>query len=117
MTLDDLIAALETADLTQVCPVGFTNPHSYRGYYDELAFAPASNITVGEMLTAARSARDHWFTGWKGGDFQMTGDTDCWLSLEGSASGETLSETLVKLMLNPHCASCDGHSCDPVAAR
>jgi hypothetical protein len=45
----------------------------------------------------------------------MDSDTDCWLSEEGTASGETLSRTLVKLMLNPHCASCDGHSCE--AAR
>lgn len=100
MTLDELIAALESADPTQVCPAGFNNPHSYRGYYTDLAFEPASDITVGEMLAAARSALGTTYIAWKGGDYQMTGDSDCWLSQVGSASEETLSATLMKLMLN-----------------
>lgn len=116
MSLDDLIAALMAADPNLVCPNGFKNPHSYRGYYDELAFEPAQNITVGEMLAAARSALGTTYQGWKGGDYTMEGWTTCWLSMEGQSSGETLGPLLVKLMLNPHCASCDGHSCEGEAA-
>ncbi|MGW1938996.1 hypothetical protein [Streptomyces goshikiensis] len=100
MTLDDLIAALETENPAKVCPDGFTNPHSYRGYYNELAFEPAANVTVGHMLADARSAHGTWFTGWKGGDYQMHGSTECWIAHEGSAGGETLGPLLLRLMLS-----------------
>jgi hypothetical protein len=99
MTLDELIAALTAADPDLVCPDGFDNPHSYRGYYTDLAFEPASDVTVGDMLANARSALGATYQGWKGGDFEMDGRTDCWLSMEGSASGESLGGTLVELML------------------
>lgn len=99
MNLDELITMLEAADPRMVIRRGFDNPHSYRGYYDELAFEPTSNVTVGSMLEAARDAHGSTYTGWKGGDFTMDGCTACWLSFEGSASGETLGRTLVALML------------------
>jgi hypothetical protein len=99
VTLTELIAALEAADPNQVVPRGFTHPHSYRGYYNELAFEPAANVTVHEMLTDARSALGSTYQGYKGGDFTMPGHTDCWLSMEGSASGDSLSALLLELML------------------
>ncbi|MFE3123708.1 hypothetical protein ACFXHD_09835 [Streptomyces hydrogenans] len=99
MTLEELIATLEAADPTLVLPYGFTNPHSYRGYYHELAFEPATDIMVGSMLADARSALGTTYTGWKGGDFTMQGYTDCWLAQEGSAGGETLGLLLLNLML------------------
>lgn len=99
MTLGELIAALEAADPTLVVERGFNNPHSYRGYYEDLAFEPASNITVGEMLDAARSADGATYTGWKGGEFTMGSDTDVWLSLEGDASGDNIGAQMVELML------------------
>ncbi|MET9480956.1 hypothetical protein [Streptomyces sp. NPDC006638] len=99
MTLDELIRALEAEDPARILRRGFCNPHSYRGYYRELAFEPTPNVTVGEMLADAVSARGETFEGWKGGDFTMDGGTDCWLSLEGYASGETLGRTLLSYML------------------
>ncbi|MFE4658132.1 hypothetical protein ACFRFJ_15785 [Streptomyces hydrogenans] len=99
MTLEELITTLEAADPTLVLPYGFTNPHSYRGYYHELAFEPATDITVGSMLADARSALGTTYTGWKGGTFTMQGYTDCWLAQEGSAGGETLGLLLLNLML------------------
>lgn len=98
MTLDELIAALEAEDPSRVLPDGFTNPHSYRGFYDELAFEPASNVRIGNMLADARSALGTTYQGWKGGDFTMSGWTDCWLASEGS-TGETLGPTLLRLLL------------------
>ncbi|MFC9490722.1 hypothetical protein ACFTZM_32240, partial [Streptomyces hydrogenans] len=65
MPLGELITALEAADPDLVLPDGFTHPHSYRGYYHELAFEPAHNATVGEMLADARSALGTTYTGWK----------------------------------------------------
>ncbi|MFB7592381.1 hypothetical protein [Streptomyces sp. NPDC056169] len=100
MTLDELITALDVADPTLVLPHGFTNPHSYRGYYDELAFEPATDVPVADMLADARSALGATYTGWKGGDFVMRGYTDCWLAEEGSAGGETLGPLLLQFMLD-----------------
>lgn len=99
MMLEDLIAALEAENPRKVLPYGFHNPHSYRGYYYELAFEPADNVSVGSMLEAAKSALGTTYTGYKGGDYTMDAYTDCWLSQEGCAGGETLGPLLVKLML------------------
>lgn len=99
MTLAELITALEAADPNQVVAHGFTNPHSYRGDYMDLAFEPATDVTVADMLADARSALGATFEGYKGGDFTMSEHTWCWLSLEGDASGETISTLLVQLML------------------
>jgi hypothetical protein len=99
MTLGELITALEAHDPATVVPTGFSNPHSYRGYYEDLAFEPASNVTVGDMLADARSALDATFEGWKGGQFTMRDYTDCWLSPKGTASGESIGPTLLRLML------------------
>ncbi len=100
MELGELITALEQADARLVVPSGFTNPHSYRGYYDELAFEPAANVTVAAMLADARSALGATYQGYKGGDFTMREHTDCWLATWGGL-GETLGPTLLRLMLAP----------------
>jgi hypothetical protein len=101
VNLGDLITRLEAADPNQVIPHGFHNPHSYRGDYYDLAFEPATNITVADMLEAARSAVGATYQGYKGGDFKMTPSDWCWLSEEGSASGETISPLLLEFMLRP----------------
>ena len=98
MTLDELITALEAEDPNRVLAEGFTNPHSYRGYYDELAFEPAFSVRIGDMLASARSAHGETYQGWKGGDFTMSGWTDCWLASEGCC-GETLGPVLLRLLL------------------
>lgn len=100
MTLDELIVALEAADPALVLPLGFSNPHSYRGDYMDLAFEPTANVTVGAMLADARSARGTTYQGYKGGDNTMDGWTDCWLAEEGSsANAETIGAVLLTLLL------------------
>ncbi|MFD0855939.1 hypothetical protein ACFQ07_27115, partial [Actinomadura adrarensis] len=98
MTLAELIAALEAADPNLVVPEGFTNPHSYRGYYHQLAFEPASNVTVASMIEAAHSALGETFEGYKGGYYTMREDTDCWLASWG-ACGEEITPELLRTML------------------
>lgn len=98
MTLDELIKALEVEDPTVVLPLGFTHPHSYRWDYSELAFEPTANVTVGEMLAAARSALGATFQGWKGGEYTMSGYTDCHLAEQGDI-GEQLGPVLLTLLL------------------
>jgi len=101
MTLGALINKLEEYPREQVVVKGFKNPHSYRGYYEQLAFEPADNTTVGEMLDSARSALGETFPGWKGGDFEMGEYTDCHLANWGKC-GEEMGPVLLGYMLGEY---------------
>lgn len=98
MTLDELIQALEAEDPDKVLPLGFSHPHSWRGSYNELAFEPTANVTVGQMLADARSALGATYEGYKGGQYTMDGLTDCHLAEEGR-EGEDLGPILLTLLL------------------
>lgn len=99
MMLGELITRLEAANPQQTVHHGFCNPHSYRGDYMDLAFEPATNTTVADMVAAARSALGTTYQGWKGGDFTMTEHSWCWLSQEGDASGDSIGTLLLDFML------------------
>lgn len=101
MNLQQLIDALATADPNRVCPIGFTNPHSYRGYYDQLAFEPAHDVRVSDMLACATGAIGATYSGYKGGEFTMDASTDVWLAEYGS-TGETIGPVLLAYMLGTH---------------
>jgi len=98
MTLRELIKCLEAAEPDKVVPYGFDEPHSYRGYYDELAFEPTRDISVGEMLAAAKSAIGKTFKGYKGGDYVMKEYTDVWIARWGE-EGDGISHMLMLYML------------------
>jgi hypothetical protein len=98
VNLSELIKTLEAADPGRVVPLGFGHPHSYRGYYDELAFEPREDVTVAQMLSDARSALDATYDGWKGGEFTMSEYTYCWLAVEG-CTGEGIGPVLLRYML------------------
>jgi hypothetical protein len=53
---------------------------SYRGYYDDLAFEPAHNATIGAMLAHAEDAMGREFEGYKGGWYKATPETRCWIA-------------------------------------
>ena len=100
LTLGSLIARLEELqDPDRVLPIGFRNPHSYRGDYHELAFEPATDIRIGSMLDAARSAVGTTYQGWKGGDFRMDEHTRCWIAEEGTDSDNLIGPLLLHLLL------------------
>src|SRR5690606_4249490 len=71
---------------------------SYRGYYEELAFEPAQDMTVAQMLAAARRALGNTYEGYKGGHFTMGAGTPCWLATWG-ACGEELTRERLRDML------------------
>lgn len=98
MELREIITALEAEDPAKVLPLGFTNPHSSRAYYEQLAFEPAANVTVGAMLADARGAISETYCGYKGGEYTMTEYTDCHLAEYGTC-GEEIGPTLLRLML------------------
>lgn len=99
LNLDQLIEFLAARDPNKVVVRGFHNPHSYRGIYQDLAFEPATNVTVGAMLADARSALDKTYQGYKGGDYTMYGSVDVWVAEEGSGWGEKIGYTLMMYMV------------------
>lgn len=98
MRLQELIDWLASRDPSTVVPVGFARPHSYRGYYEELAFQPAENVTVGAMLQDARGALGRTFTGYKGGEFTMGEYTPVHLAKWGE-TGEAIGPILLSYMV------------------
>lgn len=99
LDLGGIIARLEGEDRDLVLPVGFKNPHSFRGYYEQLAFKPTRNISVGDVLDAARSAVGRTFEGWKGGHFEMSESTDCWIAEEGCSSDNQIGPLLLDSLI------------------
>lgn len=98
MYLYELIEYLERQpDHSRVIANGFARPHSYRGYYDQLAFEPAPSVTIGSMLAAAKSAIGKTFIGWKGGEFVMDKWTPVWIAVRGD-SGHEISPPLLDAM-------------------
>lgn len=96
--LNTIIDFLKQRDPNEVPPVGFCNPHSYRGYYDEVAFEPTTNVTVEQMLQSCNRALCDTFTGWKGGEYTYDNYTQCWLSHKGRVSGQTITPVLLSSM-------------------
>lgn len=106
LTLGEIIARLEQEDPARLLPLGFANPHSYRGDYFELAFEPVRDVTVGEVLAEARFAVGATFQGWKGGDYTMNELSDCWISEHGASSDNKIGPLLLDLLLAcPTCRS------------
>lgn len=99
LNLGGLISRLEREDPNRVLPLGFANPHSYRGDYSELAFEPVPRIRIGDMLAAARTALGATFEGYKGGDYLMTEHTSCWIARYGEDSDNQLGPLLLELLL------------------
>ena len=95
MQLSKLITWLKSKPVNLVIPrgLGFGEPMSYRGYYDQVAFAPiGTETTIGAMLEHAKSAMGATFTGYKGGEFTMTGSTECWIADYGETVEYPITE-------------------------
>ena len=68
---------------------GFGQPHSYRGYYDEVSFERLNGrVTVSQIKSNIDRALDETFCGWKGGEYSYWFDTPAHLSDEGYADDE-----------------------------
>jgi hypothetical protein len=81
--LRDLIEFLKGQPQHKKISIGFGSPHSDRGAYENLAFEPFENTTIGEMLYHAESAVGKTFEGWKGGDFTMDLHTSVYIGEYG----------------------------------
>jgi len=89
MNLGQLNAVFSSMkDTSFVFTEGFYTPHSYRGYYNELAFEPDANNQVKDIIEALERAYTDSFTGYKGGSYEYNMLTPCHLSWIGEASDE-----------------------------
>lgn len=67
-------------------------PHSYRGYYSDLAFESNSGrIPVSAALALCKSAMGEVFQGYKGGDFQMGRNTPLWVANYGDCGQKLMA--------------------------
>lgn len=96
MILEKLIAELKGLNQDAVIANGFGEADSYRGYYEDLAFEPMDNVTVKSMLEHAQKALGSTYTGYKGGEFYMSGSTDCWIARYGH-TGDEINSTIINL--------------------
>lgn len=83
-SLNDLIDRLEQLPQDMLILLG--DADSYRGYYSDLAFEPLYDAyarTVKDALYEVENAHGKTFTGYKGGEFTMDGDTPVWYSHYG----------------------------------
>lgn len=103
LTLDSFSAIIEgLADKTIPVVVDY-NKHvgvgsldSYRGYYADLALEPTSTpITAEQLYVKLKQAHGTTFTGYKGGDFEMDGDTPLWVAEYGSTGRAAIGAAVV----------------------
>jgi hypothetical protein len=88
LNLGDLISDLD--DYPENALVEFDTggypcePHSYRGYYSDLAFESGNEpLTASALLKVAKKCLGKTFTGYKGGNYVMAEDTPLWKAFEG----------------------------------
>lgn len=84
MTLGKFIDRLQS--IPHDTPVNIGNPHSYRGFYEDLAFESQPG-RAGAVLELCRRAMGEVFTGYKGGDYQMGRNSPVWVATRGSTNG------------------------------
>jgi hypothetical protein len=90
MTLGSLIERLETLP-PETMVDGIRYPHSYRGYYSDLAFEMGDKIKAADALALCRSAMGEVFRGWKGGEYQMGRNTPLWVASEGCCGNRIMA--------------------------
>lgn len=84
MTLGQLIAALEAMP-PGTAVANLTGPHSYRGYYVDLAFELQDGTRLKDhLLLECRQAMGRVFQGYKGGDYVMGERTPIWVANYGT---------------------------------
>lgn len=93
MNLGELQKIVNTwTDDTFIFEYAFSSPHSYRGYYEDVAFELSSSKSVQHIKDCVFTAYDATFTGWKGGEYSYWDDTLVHLSYRGHADDDYGSE-------------------------
>lgn len=93
MTLGKMIEALEAMPPERAID-RLGELDSYRGYYSDLAFEPASGkMPAAELLNACKAAMGKVFQGYKGGDFMMGALTPLWIAPYGCCGQKIMGFT------------------------
>jgi hypothetical protein len=100
VNLGDIIDAFAKLDPTAVLPIGLHEPHSYRGYYHELAFEACTDATVSDILDELNSAVGETFEGYKGGDYRMDRYSQVWIAPYGSSGGDCIGPMLLHFLVS-----------------
>lgn len=92
LTLGGLIDILSTLPREKEIEA-MTEPHSYRGYYEDLAFelSPDNRRTVADTLEMLQRCMGKVFEGYKGGDFPMHANTPIWSAYYGCCGRKLVS--------------------------
>lgn len=89
MTLGKLIETLEAMPAGAMVE-GLHDPHSYRGYYEDLALARTGKLRLAvDLLDDCRAVMGKVLRGYKGGSFLMYAATPVWVASYGNC-GEKL---------------------------
>jgi len=84
----------------KLMPWGLTDPKSYRGYYDELAFTKSDGpMQLSQAQANVLEADGATYQGWKGGQYTMGKHTNVHIADHGQWPGDTLSSLLVEMWL------------------
>ncbi len=86
MKLGELIYFLKEQDQDKIMKIGFKDPDSYRGDYGCVAFEPTINQPVSKSIEECLRAVNTTYTGWKGGSYLMTLETEVYLAYLGRCS-------------------------------
>ena len=72
--------------------LGVSTPHSYRGYYSDLAIEPTEEgLKAGALLDELYAVLDTELTGYKGGEFLMDSSVPVWVSYYGNLGRALMS--------------------------
>ena len=99
-SVKNILEILRNENQNDILKRGFKNPHSYRGYYDELGVEMTYDCKIEHMVRDLEKAIDgRSFTAWKGGEYTYDENTNVYLADEGFC-GLELSIRLLQDMLN-----------------
>lgn len=99
LTLGELIDKLSTMDPDIV--LNLCGSHSYRGFYDEIAFQEVPGATVKDLLNDTDRALSVPYRGWKGGEYRMYLSTPCWIAKVGDC-GRALKASDLNSKVDPN---------------
>jgi len=100
MSLGTLIEMLEAEDQDLVLPEACADPHSYRGYYEDLALEPRENVRLGDLLAELKGCVGRMFYGYKGGEYTMQTYTTVWVAEYGCTSEDSLGPRLLRAWID-----------------
>lgn len=82
--------------------IGLGQPHSYRGYYEDLAVTFQPWKEKAELVEELRAALNAVQYGWKGGEYMMKQSTPVWAVMGKGQTGVAVTRRLLEAL------ECDG---------